>query len=675
MDSTGRFFQEEPRSLLRGSAFLQSFPLRMRRVAVVAASLLAAACLASPDWSQHGFDAQRTSWNPASISHPWRWAWAWNGPDARGRVAKVTASGSLPRNVQPVTGAGRVYVAAGSNGVYALRASDGRQLWNARIGDVRSTVAFDEATGSVFALTTQGRLIQLRASDGKVRKRLATGKRSDLPLPPALAGDRVYFAMGDSVFAVDKRTMNVAWTHRAGATVAVPPAISSSRGLVIVATEPDLNVRALRSADGSVAWVRRPVPASMRFEDPTEYRFGWPVVADRAGVVLVKVRLPWDRLWVDWPQTNVAIRAFLLRNPTHQALFALRLSDGGPAFVCNVGHGGFGDSDYLPMGFQPVVRTLPDGRQVAYVMARAKHAYDSRWDSHFAEMVLDDATVPGCRAGDVRFIAFDWPPGEANPFLLTDEQPNLAMAGDVLFGGHWEAGFALRLTDRSANLGGFDAKMPSSRLSSIVTSQDDPGGGPFSPSHYLPAGLYGGRPYDFGFYIYHGQGPVYDRYWSEYATWVVGGPNIYFRSCDGAIVALTPGTPSGRAASGSAGTSVPRSPAGVEPEVWVPWSEVRRLDGRRAAVSGVVQCVLNNGKHVLIGFARPHRGAFKAIVLKEHWKAFPDTPDRLYQPGQAVTVHGVVRWYQGDPAIFVASPEQIEALGPVAEIGRPVRAR
>jgi hypothetical protein len=33
------------------------------------------------------------------------------------------------------------------------------------------------------------------------------------------------------------------------------------------------------------------------------------------------------------------------------------------------------------------------GKEVVYTVVRAKHVYDSRWDSHFGEMMLDDTTV------------------------------------------------------------------------------------------------------------------------------------------------------------------------------------------------------------------------------------------------------------------------------------------
>ncbi|MCX7841354.1 MAG: pyrrolo-quinoline quinone, partial [Anaerolineae bacterium] len=87
-------------------------------------------------------------------------------------------------------------------------------------------------------------------------------------------------------------------------------------------------------------------------------------------------------------------------------------------------------------------------------------------------MVLDATTVGGLQGGDVRFIRFDWPPGDAHPFLLTDEQPNVTAAGDYLFGGHWEAGFAMRLVDRSDARGSFTAPILTQRLATVVTSQD-----------------------------------------------------------------------------------------------------------------------------------------------------------------------------------------------------------
>lgn len=613
------------------------------------------------EWNQHAHDAQRTGYTAQTVAYPWRLRWIWNGVDANGRVRKVTSSGSLPRNVQPVTGGGLVYIAAGLDGVFALREDTGQQVWRrGGIGDIRSTVAYDPDTQSVFALSANGRLYKLRASDGTIVSQFNTGKSSDLPLPPAVLRDRILFSMGNAVYAVNKENMQQIWAYNAGndVLVAVPPAYSASLNLVIVATEPDLYVHAIRNTDGTRRWRVRPVHPSRRFEDPTEYRYGWPVIADSTGLVLVKVRVDDQVLYRDYPQTNSGIRQLFRDYPGDQALFALRLEDGGIPFICNVGHGGYGDGGYLPMGPQPVVKRLPNGKEIVYTVVRARHAYDFRWDSHFGEMVLDSSTVPGLQGGDIRFIYFDLPPGSDAPFLLTDEQPNVSMSGDILFGGHWEAGFALRILDRSDARGSFNNKITSQRLATVITSQETGGCG-FSASHYCPSGLHGvGRVYDFGFYIYYGQGNVWDRFWREYATFVVSNNNVYFASCDGAIVALTSGNP--QASRGPVRAVSAAAPvADTSVVATISFTEARQWAGRKVRVKGTLRYVYNNGKYVLLGFAHPHRGVFKALIHREHWQRFPQPPERMFRVGQAVEVSGIIDWYQGDPVIHVAEPGQI----------------
>lgn len=621
-----------------------------------------AGAASTTEWSQHAHDPQHTGYTPQTVDPPWRLRWIWNGVTSTGGIAKVTSNGRLPRNVQPVTGDGRVYIAAGSDGVFALSESTGAQVWQrSGIGSINSTAAYDADTGAVFVVSANGLLYKLRASDGQVLAQFDSRESSTLPLPPAVLGDRVLFSMGNSVFAVNKQTMAQIWRYDAGATVAVPPAYSPSRDLVIAATEPDLYVHAIRNTNGTRQWRIRPVHSSRSFNDPTEYRYGWPVIAENAGLVLIKVRLDWGTLWRDWPQTNSGMRQMLSQYPGEQALYVMRLDDGSIPFTANVGHGGYGDNDYLPMGPQPVVKRLADGKEVVYTIIRAKHAHDSRWDSHFGEMMLDSSTVSGLQGGDVRFIAFDWPPGDENPYLLTDEQPNVSMAGDYLFGGHWEAGFAMKILDRSASRGSFTDKITSQRLATVATSQDNPGACPFSPSHYCASGLANTRPYDFGFYIYYNQGAVYDRYWSEYAVWVVSNDNLYFRSTDGAIVALTRGSPQTGANSLSAltGAIVQTPPIIPQPQGVIPHTAARQYAGAHASVRGTLQYVFNNGKQTLLGFSNPHMGSFKIIIRKAAFGNFPQPPEEMYRVGQQVLVSGQIQWYQGDPAIFATHPDQI----------------
>ncbi|MDW8145948.1 MAG: PQQ-binding-like beta-propeller repeat protein [Roseiflexaceae bacterium] len=516
----------------------------------------------------------------------------------------------------------------------------------------------------------------MRARDGAVLATFNAGQTSEplLPLPPAVLDDRVLFSMGNAVYAVDKRTLQQLWRYDAGALVAVPPAYSPTRNVVIVATEPDLYVHAINNRTGARQWRVRPVHSSRNFSDPTEFRYGWPVIADSAGYALVKARLDWETMWRDWPQTNSGMRQLLTQNPGDQALFVLDLDDGSTPFIALVGHGGYGDGGYMPMGPQPVVKRFPDGKEVVYTIIRAKHVYDPRWDSHFGEMMLDRTTVSGLQGGEVRFIAYDYPPGSAHPYLLTDEQPNVTVAGDYLFGAHWEAGFAARILDRSAGRGSFSAKITTQRLATLVTSQDNAGACPFSASHYCASGLENTRFYDFGFYVYYRQGAVYDRYWSEYAVWVVSNENVYFRSVDGAIVALTSGDPQAHAASAVAvAPAAPLPPPAAQPEAVIPHTAAREWDGRTVVVTGTLQYVFNNGKQVLLGFSRPHQGSFKALIRQEDWVRFDGRPEMRYRVGQAVRVRGVIQWYQGDPAIYVTTPEQIEVVDePPGEIEQGV---
>ena len=179
------------------------------------------------EWSQHAHDVQRTGYTSQTVPPPWRLRWIWNGVDIQGGVAKVTTGGSLPRNVQPVTGGGRVYVAAGVDGVFALSEINGRTLWRrGGIGDVRSTVAYDHDTQSVFVVSSNGNLYRLDAKTGVVRGVFRSNQSSALPLPPAIFGNRVWFSMGDSVFCVNKFTLRQAWRYNAVSAVATPPSYS-----------------------------------------------------------------------------------------------------------------------------------------------------------------------------------------------------------------------------------------------------------------------------------------------------------------------------------------------------------------------------------------------------------------------------------------------------------------
>ena len=363
------------------------------------------------EWRQHAHDARRTGYTAAAVPVPWRWKWSWNGPDASGAIS--AGKTSLPRNVQPVTGGGRVYVARGPEGVVALASASGAVLWSRALGgSAQATPAYHGPDDTLLVTTADGRLHKLAASTG------ATVESAPVPgpatTPPLLLADRVVVSAGSRVVALAATDLSPIWDYDAGATVDTPPSYSPGRNRVVVGAA-DLHVHAVDNASGARVWRVKPTPHT-----PSEihsYRHGWPVVAEAHGLVLVKLRLEWQSMWsYGRIGSNAEIRALLEGDPAQQALFALDLDTGESAFVCNVGHGGFGDNDYMPMGPQPVVKTFPDGEEVVYTVIRGTDGrYDERWDSCFGEMVLDNLT-PGLVPGYVRWIRY---PGSVH-YLVTD---------------------------------------------------------------------------------------------------------------------------------------------------------------------------------------------------------------------------------------------------------------
>ncbi len=645
-------------------------------VVLACAVLVAARDGQATSWSQFGANAQRTAFVADSVPLPWRWKWGWNGPSATGRVRRKVR---LPWKIQPIVGNGRVYVAAGKRGLYAVSASDGRLLWRTRrAGRIYSSPAHDAATDTLFVVTSTGTVNAVHAGTGAVLRSFAGNAPSTLPLPPALAGGRVFASLGSRVYALDKDTLTPVWSYDAGSPVDTPPAYSASRDCV-VAVSRDLFVHGIANSDGTQRWRVKPTPREPG--DPgadsnfAQAQYGWPVIAEEHGVVFVRYRLPWQTLWTWlWPSSNAAMRANLLAHPEEQPLFALDLDDGSVAFVPNVGNGGFGDGGYLPMGPLPVVKRFDDATEVAYVIMRGEpcdgnaSSCDGRADSHYAELLLDDSTVPGYEAGYVRYME--------GTFLPTDEQPFLSMAGDHLLAGHWAVGVALGIVDRSPSRGSPTERITTVNLPHVTVSQDeDVCGSGFLPSHYCGVGLFGGRSWPGGFYIYWQRGNVYDRYWTEYASWVVSDGIVYFMSTDGAVVALEHGDPEGAAPSmamappraahpRTRGTATartePTAAAVAEP---VSYTMAARYSDRMARVQMPLRFVFNNGKAVYLGATNPHRGAFKVLIPRPAWPRFGVAPEQAFRVGETLEVRGRIGWYQGDPAIVVTDPAQIRRAG------------
>lgn len=626
---------------------------------------------ASTEWNQHGANAQRTSYVNVNIPHPWRWKWSWNGPSSNGSV--VAGKTSLPRNVQAVTGDGRVYIGAGDRGVIALNIQSGNQDWTVVPGgSINSTVAYDATSKSVYAVSTNGYLYKLNAATGQTTGSYNGNGSSTLPLPPLLTDSSVVFSMGTKVFSINKNDMSVNWSYNANNEVHTPPTYSATRNRIIIGTA-DLYVHAINNSNGAQAWRTKPT-VRQTGASQTELSRGWPVVADKTGLVLIKYRLDWDTLWTwsPWPTTNAQIRANLIGRPDQIAMFALNLDNGSVPFNSNIGHGGYGDGNYMPMGPQPVVKDLGTTETV-YMSVRGDSVYDGRWDSHFGEVVIDNS-VPGYQPGDIRFIeygTFGWNRHGSNygnvAATPTDEQPNLSMAGNYLLGGHWMNAYSMVIEDRSAQYGTYSNPIRSAPAPHITASTNQSVSGcTLSTTHYCNRVVQDEdiRTFpDNGFYIYYNQGRIYDQYWTGYAGWSASGNTMLFRSSDGAIIALESGTPT---ASNSLNEQL--RVAGVEtkqtksPTTVIGVDDAEKYVGAHATVRGTLKEVFNNKKAVYLTFHKPHNGKFVIKIEKSNWKEFNTAPEKLFKANQSVEVSGEIEWYQGGPVIYLENPSQIRTF-------------
>src|SRR5690606_15623935 len=143
------------------------------------------------------------------------------------------------------------------------------------------------------------------------------------------------------------------------------------------------------------------------------------------------------------------------------------------------------------------------------------------------------------------------------------------------------------------------------------------------------------RQYPAGFYIYHGQGTVYDAYWSEYSTWVVSGTTILYRSTDGAIIALESSAEVAAAPpltlSVHTESEAPVSTLALASLPHIYYQQARASALERVRVTVTIEFLFINGKHVYLGFANPHCCSFKVMIPEEALVDFAEAPEQMYQ--------------------------------------------
>ncbi len=167
---------------------------------------------------------------------------------------------------------GILYVSDGA--LYALRARDGRTLWQTPLGGgafvssvaVEGGMAYVESSGTVYAV---------RVDDGQLAWRVSVGVGLNALL---VDGDRVYVGAGTSggVTALSAADGTIRWQIGIGADTAY--ALQMVSGTLYVSTT-FKRLLALSPVDGSVHWAH---------QDPTAQALSQPVIAN--GAVYVTMR-------------------------------------------------------------------------------------------------------------------------------------------------------------------------------------------------------------------------------------------------------------------------------------------------------------------------------------------------------------------------------------------------
>lgn len=640
-----------------------------------------------PGWTQFAGNPQHTSYTAEKVNTPWKYAWQWNGAGVDGK--KQASHISVPDIVQPIVGGGRVYM-VGGNTLFALNKTNGSVIWSVgNIGTLSSTPAYFNEF--VFVGSENGNLYKINASTGTISNQKNIGA---IKTAPTIYNGIVYQGTTTgNLVAVNADTMATVWQYAASSPIVSPVSVSVSKNTLIVNSQ-DLYVHAVDLAAGTRKWRVKPTSRTYSSGNPTstqaQFEEGWPVIAEKHGIVFVRYRLDWDTLWTwnPYPTTNTAIRQNLISRPDVQALFALNLNDGSVAFIPAVGNGGAGDGGTLPMGPQPVVKQLSDGSEVAYIIWRngltcAAGWCDGREDASMGEMVLDNSTVNGYQAGDVRFIKFE--------DIQTDEMMALSMSDNTIFHSHWLINAAEQITDRSASKGNsFTNPISTSHApfviwrqvycppsSSSCNPQIFPGGTgtSYGPSNcpfnattrYCSAGLYAygdQRSYPPGFYEYHN-----DNNSGSNPFTVVSDGVVLIKTVDGALIALVNGNPTADAgvstqvAEAQQSSSVLGEHTTSEPPI-INYTEAEKYFGQKVIAEGRIASVVDHRpKAMYLGFKNPHDGALLIRVFEKDLSKFSYDLNSL--KGKKVQVSGFVRYYwpEGkDPEIVVTDPAQIKIV-------------
>ena len=492
------------------------------------------------DWTQLGYSPQRTSYFPAEVAWPWKVKWIWNGPATGDDGAPPADHLKLPKGVQPITGGGLLYVGHSDGFVRAISETNGEQAWISQDlgGAVINTGAYDAGVQAVYFGAQNGKFYMLDARTGEQKR--VVDLHGSIDMAPLLAGGAIYVGSQSGIlYALDKTTLEQRWSYDAEAALIASPAYSANHGGLVIILAENKSVIALAARDGKLQW-KRNVNADVDPVRGTVFADTYPVVSDGNDLVVVRSFLSWEKVWQPdggAPTTVAEIRDFLTENPTYQSFFVLNLADGTPRYVAPVMIGGIGNGgDLEAPPPQVVIKQLADGSEIGYLLWRNRQSCisicDGRSDNTLGEMDLS--------TGNIRFVQAHKDEGTMR--MPTDEQSPLSMAGEMIFHAHWQLLGAVKITDRSENLGEtITNPIRTDELSPVLNTMAEGvcgnridhtcGNGMTSPGESYSV--------DPGFYIYHAENRIYDEYWTTpVRSAVIANGSIYWKSVDGAIIAL-----------------------------------------------------------------------------------------------------------------------------------------
>ena len=155
-------------------------------------------------WPQFGYNRARTRYLPTNVTPKLRRKWRYR---AKGQLLEFP----------PVLAKGVLYLVRNDGVAVALRAKNGKKLWQRRVGKLNaSSPAF--ANGRVYIATLTGSISALNAKNGKRIWRKSIGSRSESS--PIVIKGRVYFGSeSGKVFALRARDGKTVWTYNSGGAV------------------------------------------------------------------------------------------------------------------------------------------------------------------------------------------------------------------------------------------------------------------------------------------------------------------------------------------------------------------------------------------------------------------------------------------------------------------------